>query len=663
MEDWFFPLLGGGEAQGLNEPGVEMFKEADSVARETTQNVLDNPADESKPRRMEFEFLHMPRDSFPGVDRFKSIVSACESSMQRMVRNGSANEDAFFSRALSLLDAKHDTIPTLRIRDTNTTGLHGEDDEEDQPFCRLLKVQGVSSPQGPSGGTYGIGQRAPFHCSALRTIIYYTRRHTDLQQAFIAKSILCTFSDPQPPHQKRQSKGWWCKPDPVNQDSWASLRESQSIPSFFQRSEPGTDLYITGFVLFGNEWKRIIRQAVISNFFAAISLGELAVGITDENGQRTEITKDTLVAELNRCAEEQRSLDPDIFRDGLARTLAYHKAFTAPTSGTPFTASIDPIGEVRLYVHHDPDNPDLPDRWCYMRKPHMLVGSAPAYVIRRFAGVLVCDNSVGNKYLAQLEGPQHREWKASELRNATAEQVKQAQKVDKAIREFVRESLKTLRAGAGSTSLNPLNLGNYLPCNDPGSAAGAFSGQGANLSCRITPQPLAVRAQPVAKPITIKGKRPQQQTPAVQTVVTGQTGTPIATLGGGTATGSGGRGTGNGGQGPTRLTTATTHAGIGSPGTIIKPDAVSFRSFVDGGLLQVVITPVRDVTGHLQITARGEGGRKYAPLILGATDVTTNTAVPFVGSVLQNITLHKGVALRLRLDLDTGPRICLGLEG
>ena len=663
MADWFFPLLGGGEAQGLNEPGVEMFKEADSVARETTQNVLDNPADESKPRKMEFEFLHMPRESFPGVDRFKAIVAACESSMRRMVRNGSANEDAFFTKALSLLDPEHDTIPTLRIRDTNTTGLHGEDDQEDQPFCRLLKVQGVSSPQGASGGTYGIGQRAPFHCSALRTIIYYTRRHTDLEQAFIAKSILCTFNEPQPPHHKRQSKGWWCKPDPINQDTWSSIREPQAIPSYFQRSEPGTDLYITGFVLFGHEWERIIRQAVISNFFAAISLGELAVGVTDENGHRIEITKDTLAAELNRCAEEQRSLDPDIFRDGLARTLAYHKAFTAPTSGTPFTAAIDPIGEVRLYVHHDPDNPDLPDRWCCMRKPHMLVGSSTAYVIRRFAGVLVCDNAIGNKYLAQLEGPQHREWKSSELRNATVEQVKQAQKVDKALREFVRESLRTLRPGAGSNTLNPLNLGNYLPCNDPGTAAGASSGQGTNLSGRITPQPLVVRTQPVAKPLTIKGKRPQQQTPAVQTVETGQTGAPTATGGGGTAKGLGGRGTGSGGQGSAPLTTAATHAGIGAPGTVIKPETVSFRSFVDGGHLQVVITPTRDVTGHLQLTARGEGNRAYPPVILAATDVSTNTAVPFRGSVLQNITLHKGVTLRLRIDLDTGPRICLGLEG
>ena len=138
MAVWHFPLLGGGEAQGLNEPGVEMFKEADSLARETTQNVLDNPADESLPRRLEFELLQMPRHSFPGIDQFRGIIGACEASMRRMVRNGSANEDAFFRRANELLAPSAASIPCLRIRDTNTTGLLGEDDEDDRPFCRCL---------------------------------------------------------------------------------------------------------------------------------------------------------------------------------------------------------------------------------------------------------------------------------------------------------------------------------------------------------------------------------------------------------------------------------------------------------------------------------------------------------------------------------------------
>lgn len=662
MAQWHFPLLGGGEAQGLNEPGVEMFKEADSLARETTQNVLDNPADESLPRRIDFEVVQMPREFFPGIDPFRDIVGACEASMRRIVRNGSANEDAFFRKATELLDPGAPTIPCLRIRDTNTTGLHGEDEEEDKPFCRLLKVQGVSSPQGASGGTYGIGQRAPFHCSALRTIVYCTRRHTDQSQAFIAKSILCTFQDPTPPHRKRQSKGWWCNPSPTDQDAWSSIRNEHDIPTYFRRSEPGTDLYITGFVLYDTGWEKVIRYSVLANFFAAIALGELVVGITDDRGCRTELSQGTLAAELNRAAEEQRRDDPDVFREGLARTLAYHKAFTAPVNGAPFTTRIEPIGDVRLYVDHDPSNPDLPDRWGYMRKPHMLVGSHSAFVIRRFAGLLICDNDAGNKYLAQLEGPQHREWKSSELRNVTAAQIKQAEKIDKSIREFVRESLRTLRPGAGSNSLNPVNLGNYLPLSDPGTGSGASSGPGANLTGRITPKPLVVRTRPVAKPPAVTVVRPPRVRPAVQTTAVGSLGSPAATSRGGNIAGAGGPGGGKGGAGPGKPRTAAAQTGLGVSGRIIKPDDVSFRSFYSGPDLCVVVTSRDGICGDLRLAARGEGGTTYEPRISSVQDWATGSIIQTNGSTICNVSLQPGVPLRLRVTIDALSRICLGLE-
>ncbi len=156
-----------------------MFKETDSLARETVQNVLDNADGSGMPRVVEFEFLELPFQDFPDIVDFREVFLACQAAMRKIVKNGTANEEKFFQQGLDLLNAGSGTIPTLRIRDSGTTGLDGGDDEEDQPFCRLLRVQGVSSAQGVKGGTYGIGQRAPFHCSAMRTIIYYTRRKLD----------------------------------------------------------------------------------------------------------------------------------------------------------------------------------------------------------------------------------------------------------------------------------------------------------------------------------------------------------------------------------------------------------------------------------------------------------------------------------------------------
>ena len=135
MADWFFPKLGGGEEKGLNNEGIETFRKQDSLARETCQNIGDawNQA-----------------SGEPAVATF--VLEA--------LPDGTGNEKKFFDNALDML--RSEFIPMLRIGDENTSGLIGSDDDRRKPFFRLLKGQGSSSLQGDGGGTFGIGQRAPF---------------------------------------------------------------------------------------------------------------------------------------------------------------------------------------------------------------------------------------------------------------------------------------------------------------------------------------------------------------------------------------------------------------------------------------------------------------------------------------------------------------------
>jgi hypothetical protein len=662
MAGWYFPPNNGGEQQGLNEAGVASFKAADSLARETTQNVLDNGSDSSQPRVIEFEQLALPRSAFPDIDDFCRKMKACRDWIRGSGGDGTGNEEKFFEKALALLAPEQLSIPTLRIRDINTTGLLGEDNERAKPFCRLLRVQGISSPQGAGGGTYGIGQRAPFHCSALRTVIYYTRRHDDHKEAFIAKAILCHFDDPDDPDVVLQAKGWWCEPNSAHPDRWRAIRDPNAIPPYFRRDEPGTDLYVTGFVLHGDRWEHVVRHAVLANFFAAIELNELVCVIRDESGKTTTLSSATLEQEFLRAAEEQRATDDIPLDDGVAAAYGYWKAMRQGPHCQLFEKDIDPIGTARFYVYRDQQNSQLPEKWCCMRKPHMVVDRRPSRVLTNFAGILICDNDHGNAYLAKLEGHEHRHWKAAELRNASDEEIKEAVRVERSIETFVRDSLKSLRAGAGSSLLEPATLGNYLPEEDGNAAAGSAAGLGPPGNGHPTTAAGAIRVVPVVQPLETTGKRRQQSSGVATVTVTGPTGPTRSTGRGGAGTShSGGVGAagGHGGHGVTAGGTAAGAAlGSGPVGQAIKSTDVAFRSYSDGNSVKLILTASADITGDLTLVAQAEGGR-HSPSILSAIDDGTGQTVIHTDSVLRNITLTKGVPKHFTVTLDGGGRLCL----
>ncbi len=130
---------------------------------------------------------------------------------------------------------------------------------------------------------------------------------------------------------------------------------------------------MTGFVLYP-AWEEIIRHAVLRNFFAAIDANELEVRILSKGALLADLNRSTLEGHLARAAEEQRKEDPEKCRQELGAALGFLRALRSPANGQPFTKTIKGVGELRLYVHRDTNDAELPDLWGYMRKPHMLVG-------------------------------------------------------------------------------------------------------------------------------------------------------------------------------------------------------------------------------------------------------------------------------------------------
>ena len=647
MEKWFFPPLSGGDKQGLNNSGVAMFKGIDSLTRETIQNVLDNPSDPSKPRIVEFEYLDLPRDKFPSVDDFTRIMESCRDYMTGLVVGGTDNESVFFDVALGLLNSSNPTIPTLRIRDSNTTGLLGNDDEDTKPFCRLLKVQGVSSIQGGGGGTHGIGQHAPFQPSSLRTILYYTKRHDDNCEAFIAKSILCTFKNPSSPEVLKQSKGYWCQKNDSDPDNWKTLRDGEKINDYFRRAGPGTDLYITGFILNDDNWEYEIRHAVLANFFAAIHFNELVVRIKKSGGGVKVIDASSLEAALNEAAEEQRLLEEDGGRERrfernapkieVWNSLWFYKALK---NGKSFTKVINGIDEVKFYVHYEPMNPDLSDSWGFMRSPHMLVGIRNAKVIRGFSGLLICDNKVGNKLLSRLEGPKHTEWSLKEIRNPLPDEVKNAKRIEKEIAEFVRESLKSLRLGSQTSELNPANLGNYLPVERT-EGDGVTLGAGVDKTGEITDKPKTVRTDPV-----ISDKPPKRRKRKKKNLL----------------------GSGHEEAEKPEKPEKPEENKVPKPKSMIikNKDIATFRSFVittmDGReASRLIVRCSKKILGDIELIASGEG-TTASPVIIEGFDEESKKPLEVDGSIIKNLQFEKNKAKIMYVILDLGAQVCLSLK-
>jgi len=636
--DWFFPPLGGGEESGLNEAGIEQFKKGERLPRETIQNTLDNRAPDKlasgEPAVVTFERLDLRPDDFPGRERFTRIFRSCRDHVLRQYENeGTAgNEKAFFENGLRLLG--QDRIPTLRIGDDNTTGLHGSDDDRHSPYWRLIRGQGYSSQQGSGGGTYGIGQRAPFAHSALRTILYSTRTE-DGNVAFVAKSILASFRDPEHGFMT-QSKGWWGHPS-EQRDAWRTIREG--VPDRYRRTRPGTDIYVTGYER--DDWRRRVRWSVFQNFFAAIATGDLEVRLR-ENGEETErITRfnleELLIAECD-AVRMDRSVNKEE-RTGLIAALYYLRAFTRPHGGQPLTKEIDRVGRVKLFLVRDRD---APDRWCCMRRPKSVVESSGSSSLRGYAAVLLCDSEEGNEFLAQLEDPAHERWHEDEARGWSPAQRKEAREARLDLRRFVLGELKRLRNEDQPVEQDVPNLGRYLPIEDLTDDPGA-GGTGVEPASIATEEESGLeRSKDDAG--AAEGRVALKKHPGPRTEGEGGRDdkgpeTPI----------------GRGRRGPGQ------RDGTGDGNApVLSPRDVRLRSYRTGDAYTLVLEAPCDMTGSVRLVAVGESGTDTVE-IESATSVHDGRTLRHSTDTLYDLELTAGTPLRLRLELASAIPLCVAL--
>ncbi|MBT3311742.1 MAG: hypothetical protein HN379_07085 [Desulfobacteraceae bacterium] len=634
---WFFPNNSGGEERGLNDSGINTFTRSDRLGRETCQNVQDahspRAKDKGLPAKVEFELLELHADQFPGIERFRQIFKACSDyhldGCTTPEEKTSCGKE-FFEIGLNLLQSS--SIKVLRITDSNTTGLAGNDEDRDSQWFRLIRGQGRPRFEGLGGGTYGIGQRAPFAFSQLRTVFYSTCL-PDNTKRFMGKSIICTFHDPQE-DVKKQNIGFWGKQEG---DNILSITNPTDIPEFFQIDQPGTAIYIAGFDR--SEWEYQTLRSMLVNFFASIYSRQLEVKIKGEKCYH--LNSDTLSDYIQM---------KDLRDDSSAKSdLIDTQYFLDAIQTDPHIKDVKNLGKCKLFItRHD----DAPQRIAYMRTPRILVRKQTSKKLSGYQGVFICDNEDGNPLLASMENPDHNEWNPEHAAFRSSENKRKGKTALKNMRKFIRETLEELADQERKEVEDFPDLSEFLPAEEEDEEQEIMGGTDPTDKSQEDESPLPVGMELPLKEINVVTYPEPPRVPDYA-----ETGKHN---GGGKHEQSD-----NSDPNPTPNPDDGDSLGFGSddlPG--IKYGTLNYRSYAqkkkDGYMYRLILHPLEECCGDLSLVAVGEDSN-YNIDIASVINPQTGVAVPFSKNTIQGLHLYQGKQLDLDLRIKTSVRLTLAM--
>ena len=644
LDHWLFSALGGGQRHGLNDAGIAFFSD-DSVralARETLQNSIDVHREGSPPVEVSFTLLSVDKKEFPGFSSLKSTITMCRDGMFKYVKEDQSrfeeNGRQHFEEALALME--EEAIPVLRIRDENTTGLEGSDEDDGSPWDRLIRTQGAPTEHGAGGGSYGIGQRAPFAASALRTVFYGTVRSSGF--SFIGKSVWCSWKDQDGVW--RQNTGFLGKAD--NDEIVRGVTDNNLVPEIFRRETQGTDIFVAGFKR--KNWGELIADAVLSSFFAAIGLGSLKVKIEDENRLLYEINSDTIHKILEqRYKQAISSSTLKATSEEVEKSLGHARYYLrAITESEPILGESKDLGGYRLYVcRHE----EAPQRVAFMRKPKILVYTRMVAVLPGYAAVFICDDKTGNTVLRKFEGPEHNSWQRK---------VAKRDVVMSEINKFIRSSLESLSDAREDKVRDIADLAQYLPEELPETERDGGNGVGRSKASRK--ETAQRRAKPGAKSV---GQQPPRSSKLLGD-------SQAANSGPGAEAGGKGGGEDEIGDGTPVQERRSESSGQGGDtgeqggGPSLRREELRFRAWYDAKSSQtiLVITPVRSGSVSVRLRSIDEDNKRHQVEIMSATDWTTGAEISVNNGVIGPLSLLESSQSRLHVRLRGLQAIALDAE-
>lgn len=424
MATWHFAGAEGLTPRGPNNGDIEQFRGAPirSLAREICQNSLDAllPAEKEKWARGEKGLPVVVEFSvFKGIFPEKETLFSKVEKMRAYWKTRQKNDFAVVELLTNVMGNLQNTlIPYLRISDRNTTGLCGIG-KDGSPWDNLVMTVGASDKPSTAGGSKGVGHAAPFACSSTQTVFYFTN-NIEKETAFAGVVRLVAWKEGDMGYEEIGYFG-------NGKFGKEPLTEKLALGDTYERTETGSDVYISGFDQDG--WEDGIIQSALDSFLLAIYDGKLEIRV----GNTT----------INSC--NLASIFAERMTSGhqfINHADQYYKVLTSPES-KKFVKEITQEGMRGKLVLKMLVDPSLTaKRVALVRDTGMLIFERDHISSNiKFAGVLEVEGEELNAFLRRLENGQHTEW--SEKRAPAGDEGK-AKNLLKSFGQFCRESLRAM---------------------------------------------------------------------------------------------------------------------------------------------------------------------------------------------------------------------------
>lgn len=175
--EWGFKP-GSAHEKNFGNPGVYATPQSvETLTRENGQNVLDQALRSDERVGLRFRIIELERSS-ERYDRFLGALGWSELSrhLEAVAESDISSKLGTKVRTGYRRIERGERLVLLAIDDFGTTGLYGDDFDSSKPFAALVRdTLNSQKREATAGGTYGIGSKVNFACSALSTAVFASR--------------------------------------------------------------------------------------------------------------------------------------------------------------------------------------------------------------------------------------------------------------------------------------------------------------------------------------------------------------------------------------------------------------------------------------------------------------------------------------------------------
>jgi len=429
-------------------PSAYIFKpELDTFVREVLQNSLDaRVTGDSSPVEVRFTFRNLDGD-----DRNRFLEALSWNYLQSHLRAVACSTTEMSTPLAHLLeDLKNQPLTLLRIDDSGTEGLTGDEDSPGTNFSSLCRnILDTTKDTPAKGGSYGLGKALLWRFSAFSTVLFSSRLSSQPEQRFrfFARTEL-------PSHEVNNTRwngsGWFGIPESVHNGKravsvWDEAAEKLTRAIHLYRPVQlgtGTSIMVLGFNEPAQEDVRpladvardILNSAakwfwpcMISDFASSESLPSLKVSTeVYENHELTFRGESGPSEDLQPFIKAYRAEQPATRTCHPDEVAEKQIDFNIPPKKPKDAPEVKAAMNFRLIRgEEDSDNKFWLNRIALIRGSGMVIDyrtPSKKATVAPFCGVLKAGNARGSssednaleRFLRDAEPPSHDQWKATE---------------------------------------------------------------------------------------------------------------------------------------------------------------------------------------------------------------------------------------------------------